>query len=561
MRNPCNVSKASEIFAAGHARFAIPYPMGATLLVLFGCSAADEAASSNEDVGQTREAITFPGQVTGQPADSTPPTNSAQQEEAELNFSIVGNNVIEAVAYNDTTGFSGWVPGATLMGWSHAVATIGGSNPGVNAWVHKKISAPDGIAVLLGDPALASPPNNNNIVWFSNLAVPTTGPFPACVSPPWFQGAPPCTPPADNRFPAPAGGVSDPRPYLRDACIALSQNGGVDFTLLQCLTPDAGYLDGGSLGAGGPAGSSVAVAAYLNPNPQNFLASRSIFYVATPPFAIWSRQTGARDPFTGVGVTLGHPKVAVDATTGAVAVVTNALAPTPISLLYNIAPRFNNAALANPNDPTNDFVGPQFIDTGMPFQGVETVDIGSKQIGLGPSYDVAVRRNTNGSLEARIAYVKREPNGFLHLRGARCTTTCPAQGPCPTTCATVPGWHSRAINGGDGLAGSPHHEFHPRIAYANGQWVVAMYTTFNTSSGQLRVGAIRFNDDGTRTIGEFAPPGTPPGTLPPVITPCVNSAFGDYDDIKFNPTQGHFVTTHTDSGCPTAHIAQRIVSF
>jgi hypothetical protein len=71
--------KQAKIFAAGHARFAIPYPLGAALLVLFGCSGADEAAGSNEEVEQTREAITFPGQVTGLPADSSPPTNSAQQ--------------------------------------------------------------------------------------------------------------------------------------------------------------------------------------------------------------------------------------------------------------------------------------------------------------------------------------------------------------------------------------------------------------------------------------------------------------------------------------------------
>jgi hypothetical protein len=82
-----------------------------------------------------------------------------------------------------------------------------------------------------------------------------------------------------------------------------------------------------------------------------------------------------------------------------------------------------------------------------------------------------------------------------------------------------------------------------------------------TSRKRLAAGAIRFNDDGTRTIGEFAPPGTAPGAPIPVITPCPGNFFGDYDDIKFNPTQGHFVTTHTDSGCPLAHIGQRVAAF
>ena len=183
------------------------------------------------------------GRVTGD--DET--TKAGGQSETDATTTFRSNVSRIVVAFNDETGNQNKIKytdttrkvlkGASLMGWSYS------EDHGAHWKYGGKVQPPQGWAVLWGDPAMTTSRTNYGLAFMSNLAFP------------------------DAKFPA--GGV-DGLVYeaVGGACIARSTDGGVSFSIFQCVTnkdPIAGkpnstkghFYDGGSL-APGPQGEIYA---------------------------------------------------------------------------------------------------------------------------------------------------------------------------------------------------------------------------------------------------------------------------------------------------------------
>jgi hypothetical protein len=467
--------------------------------------ATDEGEPSPEvSIGEVRSAVVYPTQIT--------PTGLPSQSETELAFGLSGTTPTQVVAYNDFRGSPN-----NLIGWSFSV------NGG--AWQQRTFASnPPGHNAIAGDPALAATPSDKRFIVMSHLAVP-----------------------------------NDRTRVDRDACIHLSADGGQTFSFFQCVAPPdapdprpSGYqnnYDGETLVGVGPVNAKTTFAAYLNIRGVVGVESRINLWWSNnnTPFGTFVRTTGTWDPFP-TQLAAGHPKLAGDPASGAVAIVAPVIGGSPltIQLLFQAATNFGGF-LGSPAVVTNG-LPPQGQVLVPPFDFSDYVTLSDgKQIRQGPEFDVELGNNESGVLEARVVYVKRNPvfpfgtgDGRLHLYGARCPLTL------PLTCVDVPAWSTAALPG-------VHEEFLPRIAYANGKWAVSYYTTSPSPAGVpsqvFVVGRSLYGDASHAPKSKSSGVG---GAIIPCLTIPAAHYWTDYDDIKFNDTDGRFVTTFAgDNGCPS----------
>ena len=145
---------------------------------------------------------------------------------AHLSTTDAKDKAIIVVAYNDATDTSATIkytpeartvlPGASLMGWSYSV------DRGKTWKYGGKVLPPENWAALWGDPAITASGHDPDIVFMSNLAIPSSK--------------------------MPPNGISGPvNDYMGGACIARSTDGGKHFQVYQMLTNQNHFYDGGSM--------------------------------------------------------------------------------------------------------------------------------------------------------------------------------------------------------------------------------------------------------------------------------------------------------------------------
>ncbi|MFN0092510.1 MAG: hypothetical protein ACKVWR_19930 [Acidimicrobiales bacterium] len=189
---------------------------GAALVLLAGLAGLAPAAGGQ---GPPEPEVSIV-KVTGARADD--PSAAGEQAETALSAGEVDGARIVTLAYNDVRPSDKlqFTPegrtindGASLMGWSS-------SRDGGATWRQSELlTPPPGWFMLWGDPALARSPRDPRLVFLSNLAG--------------------VAPPAG----APLG------PQLAGACIARSTDGGVEFAVVQCLSNERDFYDGGTMAA------------------------------------------------------------------------------------------------------------------------------------------------------------------------------------------------------------------------------------------------------------------------------------------------------------------------
>jgi hypothetical protein len=162
------------------------------------------------------------------PANPQSPEVNFDQSETALTTSYSNAQDIVVVAYNDGTDTSSTIkytaktrivlPGASMMGWSYSL------DKGQTWTYGGKVLPPENWAALWGDPALTTSETHYNVVFMSNLAIPSSK--------------------------MPKNGISGPvNAFLGGACIARSGDGGKHFKVYQMLSNQSHFYDGGSMAA------------------------------------------------------------------------------------------------------------------------------------------------------------------------------------------------------------------------------------------------------------------------------------------------------------------------
>ncbi|CAN5377787.1 hypothetical protein BH09MYX1_BH09MYX1_04070 [soil metagenome] len=202
--------------------------MGSVVGMVSACSSTPEALGRNE---QPLESA-----LTG----DSPPTSEGTQDETAIAVINFETRRTVVATYNDGTAQPKLrldattrhvKAGASLAGWST-------SDDDGGTWQYRgRVAPPPGWSVLWGDPAIVASRTNQNLVFISNLAVPTSK-FPTSCP----DGGTPCI---DGAFTDSFG----QSPYLGGACILRSTDSGRTFTsnASDCLHVSNHFYDGGSL--------------------------------------------------------------------------------------------------------------------------------------------------------------------------------------------------------------------------------------------------------------------------------------------------------------------------
>jgi hypothetical protein len=422
---------------------------------------------------------------------------------------IFGSEVLN-VAYNDGSlapeitfpaGTRRVCPGASLMGWSNTVVNpflfppVFGFRP---PWVHHKLQPPFalGVAVLWGDPAIASAPTGTPVLLISNLAVPT--------------GKLPDT--ADRCF---LGGLADdPAKGPGGACIALSTDGGRSATVVQCLidrTPVAEkvgsglghFYDGSSL-AIGPGGAAYAAFNDVERRDIAVWKSADIHNFAANPFVLQSNLLGT----FGSGSVFAHPRLRV-APDDALRIVTLQGSVLVVNIFGRPEP-------------------PVVLARDVVLQGQFLELANRRTIRFGPQYSFDLGMNEAGERELRFIYQYRGGDGHFHVRGGRCA-------PDLSRCQPQANWDSLRA-GGQGS-----DQFHPNIRFSprTGVWGVTYQSTQGGNGSQVAIWA-----------GSFAAARTfVPEQVTALQEPCPDGRgyWGDYDDMAPDLLTGTFWRPYSDS--------------
>lgn len=464
--------------------------------------------------------------VTGKVGD---PTASGTQSETSATTALDGTTNRIVVAFNDETNDGTSITytqsnrvlnsGASLMGWSY-------SNDGGQNWTYGgNLKPPQGWAALWGDPAIGTSKAHYNIVFMSNLAIPT------------------------GKFPA--GGINGSvisnsgtgQSYLGGACVAKSIDGGKTFSIYQCVSnteavtdfPDATqghFYDGGSI-----VGSSTGeiFAAFVDVYTSQIDVYRS-------PNESGTFQLMTPGPFPGLTVA-AHPRLR----TG------------PDGSLYV-------ASQGTPGDGNtyvymNRYSGGKWgtaIQASLPTYFYYAIDFGSTvdgseltlRMGNDLSFDVGAS-SADGSDAIRLLYV-REDSLLVSPRYID-ASACYAD---LHSCAHVPQWSFK----GGGPGGSQVDVLNPEVAAWPGffglppAWQATwVYHYGNTST--VNVSRV--------TLGYFHDTNNPLVVIPvdilqnaPVCSDSGRGYWGDYDSMLQTGFQGSNETwmrflTDSSQGCPT----------
>ncbi len=436
-------------------------------------------------------------------------TAEGSQSETAVNVSNTGGQQVIMVTYNDGTAdpliqYTATrrtvLAGASLMGFSWS--TNGGSS-----WTYGgKVKPIDDWPVLWGDPATTSPFNHQGFVFISNLAVPKAKyPQGGIVS---EGGA--------NGFYAAIGG----------ACIARSTNGGQTFKVLQCLTNQQHFYDGGSMAAS-PNGAVWAAYVDVNVNQIDVWQSPNLnaSFSPLPP------------PFPGMAM-VSHPRLRFDAGSGS---------------LY-VAARASSGVVY-----LNRFTGAwqQPVPASFSSELYPTLQLSDRTLRTGPqfAFDVGAASQFERGDETlvaedqvRLLYTRRSPTGRLYIAGSFCRLDLSA-------CWDAPEWAT-------GTGTSQWHRgdtFNPNLRAFPGfiglvpAWRANYTTRDDAPSGnevRLQQGNLVMLPNGARVFLSF------PLTERQVVCPDNRGYWGDYDDLQFagvTPSlTPRFIRAFTDSfkGCP-----------
>jgi hypothetical protein len=355
-------------------------------------------------------------------------TKSGAQSETAATTSYASKINRIVVAYNDETNESPthitYTPtdrviraGTSLMGWSYS------DDVGAHWTYGGKVPPPKGWACLWGDPALTTSGAAYNVVFLSNLAMPSA------------------------KFPS--GGIhgyvyygNGKSAYIGDACIARSTDGGKSFTSYQCLSntqpvpdvPDATqghFYDGGSL-ASNAAGEIFA--AYVD--------------VATGLIDVY-RSPGASGQFTllptpfpnMVAVSHGRLRTGPDGALYAAAQIVTG------GGYYIYMNRYLNGAWGTPalaSDASEVYPG---MALGPTVQGAPLT------LRTGPQFGYDIGAASEGGKDAvRMLYTRRDDKGHLYLDASACTADL-------SQCMRVPGWRFQ----GGGPGNTPVDTYNPDV--------------------------------------------------------------------------------------------------
>jgi hypothetical protein len=368
--------------------------------------------------------------VTGQ----ANPTAAATQSETAATTSYAGGVNRIVVSYNDETNEQQLITfsqndrvvnsGASLMGWSY-------SENGGTSWTYGGKVAPPrylgrtrmaGWDVLWGDPALTTWGGSYNVVFLSNLAVPS------------------------SKFPA--GGIhgyfyygDGKSAYIGGACIAKSTDGGKTFAIYQCVsnkesipgipdTPQGHFYDGGSLASNQ---SGEVFAAYVDVAAGAIDVYRSpsatgIFQPMPPPFPNLVAASHAR------------LRIGPD---GSLYVAAQMVGSDGYYIYLN---RWVNGNWGNPILASDASVLYPNIDFGTTVQGSDL------HLRLGPQFGFDVGAASEGGNDAVRMLYTRTQNNHLYLDASACSADL-------SSCGRVAGW--RVQGGGPG--GSAVDSYNPDV--------------------------------------------------------------------------------------------------
>lgn len=335
-------------------------------------------------------------------------TKPGSQSETVATTSYSNNINRIVVAYNDETNEANHITytatdrviraGTSLMGWSYS------DDAGAHWTYGGKVAPPNGWAALWGDPALATSGAAYNIVFMSNLAMPS------------------------SKFPN--GGVhgyvyyeNGKSAYVGGACIARSTDGGKSFVNYQCVSntqpvpdvPDATqghFYDGGSL-ASNSAGEVFAAYADIATGLIDVYRSPN----ANGRFALLPT------PFPGmIAASHGRLRTGPD---GALYVAAQFVSGAGDFIYMN---RYVNGAWGTPVPVSDASEVYPSIDFGTTAQGAALT------LRTGPQFGYDIGTASEGDQDAvRMLYTRRDETGHLYLDASACTADL-------GRCVRVAGW-------------------------------------------------------------------------------------------------------------------------
>jgi len=425
------------------------------------------------------------------------------QSETAVNVSNVPGKQVITVTYNDDTGTEKTIlytsttrhvnSGASLMGWSNSI-------DGGQTWNYGgKVTPPSDWPVLWGDPSLATDFIDQRYVFMANLAVPKSK--------------------------MPAGGIDGAlNGFIGGACIARSTDGGLSFSLAQCVTNNNDFYDGSSMVAAGSSFDRSVFAAFRDVDQNKIDVWKSPSDTGT--FSLLS------NPFPNIPIG-SHPRLRFDPDTDTLYVAALGLDDNKIYVNKFSSGSWGSPAVAslttagNPDITLSD----RFLRTAYQF-----------------SFDVGAPSD-NGGDDIRFAYTAFDSgSNRFYIRGSFCNLDL-------TKCFDAPEWGTTP--GNFNLTGD---QFHPYVRAFRGffglppVWKLAYTTREDDPSGNTlgtREGGLAILPNGTRI---FIPFGLPGGLL---VCPDQRGYWGDYNELQFagfdKDANAQFMLTYTDSskGCLT----------
>jgi hypothetical protein len=517
-------------------RFTQNLPLRLLAVALVSTLSAD--ATGQASLGQT---IT---QVSGTDTE----TLNLLQSEAAATVSVFDDRQIEVIAVNDenelftfTDTTRSVFQGASQMGWYFRERTQDDPHP---PWQHGRllpgVGAASGVAILWGDPGIASAPDDPNVVLMGSLMVPNAN-FPNAI----------CIDAAGN----PAGCIAGPvgsscNSVLGGACIAGSNDGGKTFEMRHCFSDMSPGCNTSPNGAHFYDGMDIALGPGTDPPGYVVMIDTD-----TRTEALWeiphagSGSTFSQRRFgTGpMGLLAGdleeirtHPRIRVDAE-GRVWRLGRRQNELKINRLgRNAAPRVLTALHNRRLATTVLGVPPSVTDPGGDL---------STRIRFGPQFDFDVGKTEAGEDELRYVYLVEDGQTF-YIQVGFCDVDL-------QSCREPGEWRSAPATG-------QPWQFHPTIKYGLDErldppvprWMVTYYQ-LNSPATEVAIFAGAPTRDGAGVHSLDMQQATPyqvpcpdeRGTVNPVQQE--DDYWGDYDDMAFNSARCSFIRPFTDSslGC------------
>jgi hypothetical protein len=355
-------------------------------------------------------------------------TAASTQSETDAVTAQNGNANLIIVAYNDETSDQHLITytqydraiksGASLMGWSYS------ENGGTNWSYGGKVTPPKGWSVLWGDPAITTDGAAYNVVFMSNLAMPS------------------------SKFPK--GGIhgyvyygDGKSAYVGGACIVKSSDAGKSFVFYQCVsnktpipgipdTPQGHFYDGGSMASNG---AGEIFAAYTD------VAADSIDVYRSPNASGTFQRIS--DPFPNL-VMASHPLLRT-ASDNSLYVAAQAKGSDGNYYIY--MNKYANGAWGSPVEVSS------YPSVLYPNVDLETSTLGSElTVRTAEQFGFAIGTPSAGGNDAiRLLYTRYDGNHF-YIDAVVCRSDL-------TNCGEVPGWRFQ----GGGPRGSAVDDYNPDV--------------------------------------------------------------------------------------------------